>query len=352
MMACPRIRRGIAWLLIAYQAALTGCTAFMEPRNPIPVTAPEAPPTSPVPRELEKVTLPRYTIEPPDILLVEGVKLVPKSPHRIETFDVLLIRVIGAFPEQPIDNSYNVDADGTVNLGPTYGRIRVVGLTIEESEDEIRAQLSKVLTDVDVSVSLLASAGAQAITGQHLVGSDGYINLGTYGSVFVTGMTLDEARAAIELKLTERLDDPEVFVDVLAYNSKVYYIITQGAGLGDDVTRQPITGNETVIDAVAALGGISQVSSTRMWIARPAPNGVGCEQILPIEWNDIAQGASTATNYQLLPGDRLFIAQDRLTNFNTVVNKLLNPFERIFGFVSLGTSMANRIVRFGLANTF
>ena len=352
MMACHRTRRGIAWLLIAYQAALTGCTAFMEPRNPIPVTAPEAPPTSPVPRELEKVTLPRYVIEPPDILLIEGVKLVPKSPHRIETFDVLLIRVIGAFPEQPIDNSYNVDADGTVNLGPTYGRIGVVGLTIEEAEDEIREQLSKVLTNVDVSVSLLASAGAQAITGQHLVAMDGRVNLGTYGSVYVAGMTLEEARAAIELKLTERLDDPEVFVDVLAYNSKVYYIITQGAGLGDDVTRQPITGNETVIDAVAALGGISQVSSTRMWIARPAPNGVGCEQILPIEWNDIAQGASTATNYQLMPGDRLFIAQDRLTNFNTVVNKLLNPFERIFGFVSLGTSMANRIVRFGLANTF
>jgi protein involved in polysaccharide export with SLBB domain len=296
MMACPRTRRGIAWLLIAYQAALTGCTAFMEPRNPIPVTAPEAPPTSPVPRELEKVTLPRYVIEPPDILLIEGVKLVPKSPHRIETFDVLLIRVIGAFPEQPIDNSYNVDADGTVNLGPTYGRIGVVGLTIEEAEDEIREQLSKVLTNVDVSVSLLASAGAQAITGQHLVAMDGRVNLGTYGSVYVAGMTLEEARAAIELKLTERLDDPEVFVDVLAYNSKVYYIITQGAGLGDDVTRQPITGNETVIDAVAALGGISQVSSTRMWIARPAPNGVGCEQILPIEWNDIAQGASTATN--------------------------------------------------------
>ena len=352
MMACHRTRRGIAWLLIATQAALTGCTAFMEPRNPIPVTAPEAPPTSPVPRELEKVTLPRYVIEPPDILLVEGVKLVPKSPHRIETFDVLLIRVIGAFPEQPIDNSYNVDADGTVNLGPTYGRIAVVGQTIEEAEDEIRQQLSKVLTDVDVSVSLLASAGAQAITGQHLVAMDGRVNLGTYGSVYVAGMTLEEARAAIELKLTERLDDPEVFVDVLAYNSKVYYIITQGAGLGDDVTRQPITGNETVIDAVAALGGISQVSSTRMWIARPAPNGVGCEQILPIEWNDIAQGASTATNYQLMPGDRLFIAQDRLTNFNTVVNKILNPFERIFGFISLGTSMANRIVRFGLANTF
>jgi polysaccharide export outer membrane protein len=118
------------------------------------------------------------------------------------------------------------------------------------------------------------------------------------------------------------------------------------------VVRAPITGNETVIDAVANLGGISQVSSTKMWIARPAPNGVGCEQILQVNWVDISRGASTATNYQLMPGDRLFIAQDRLTLFNNWTVKLLLPFERIFGIISLGTSMANRIARFGLANTF
>lgn len=352
MKACHPTFRGLSLVLVALVMGSSGCTAFMAPRQPVPVTPPEPPPTSNVPRELEKVTLPRYVIEPPDILLIEGVKLVPKSPHRIESFDVLLIRVVGALPDQPIDDQYNVDSDGSVNLGPTYGRIKVIGLTIEESEDEIRRQLTRVLTDAEVSVSLLASAGAQQITGQHLVAPDGRVNLGTYGAVFVTGMTLDQARAAIEQQLTEQLDDPKVFVDVLAYNSKVYYIITQGAGLGDDVIRVPSTGNETVLDAVATLGGISQVSSTKMWIARPAPNGVGCEQILAINWNDIAQGASTATNYQLMPGDRLFIAQDRLTLFNNMTVKMLLPFERIFGIVSLGTSMANRIVRFGLANTF
>ncbi len=352
MKACHTTSGGFALLLVAALAGSVGCTSFMEPRNSVPLTAPGPPPTSSVPRELEKVTLPRYVIEPPDILLVEGVKLVPKSPHRIETFDVLLIRVVGAFPEQPIDDQYNVDADGSVNLGPTYGRIKVVDLTIEESEEEIREQLSRILTDAEVSVSLLASSGAQAITGQHLVAMDGRINLGTYGAVFVAGMTIEEARAAIEQQLTSQLDDPEVFVDVLAYNSKVYYIITQGAGLGDDVVRAPITGNETVIDAVANLGGISQVSSTKMWIARPAPNGVGCEQILQVNWTDISRGASTATNYQLMPGDRLFIAQDRLTLFNNSTVKFLLPFERIFGIISLGTSTANRIVRFGLGNTF
>jgi polysaccharide export outer membrane protein len=353
MKACHPSHRGLVLVLIAAQLVSSlGCTTFMEPRSPVPQTPPGPPPTSSVPRELEKVTLPRYVIEPPDILLVEGVNLVPKSPHRIETFDVLLIRVVGALQDQPIDDQYNVDADGSVNLGPTYGRIKVVNLTIEEAEEEIREQLARILTEAEVSVSLLASAGAQQITGQHLVAMDGRVNLGTYGSVFVAGMTIEQAREAIETQLGNDLEDPEIFVDVLAYNSKVYYIITQGAGLGDDVVRAPITGNETVIDAVANLGGISQVSSTKMWIARPAPNGVGCEQILQVNWVDISRGASTATNYQLMPGDRLFIAQDRLTFFNNWTVKLLLPFERIFGIVSLATSMANRIARFGLANTF
>jgi polysaccharide export outer membrane protein len=345
------IQFGLLLFALASLASM-GCTAFMSDREPFPATPPDPPMSSPVPRELEKVTLPRYVIEAPDILLIEGVKLVPKSPHKIETFDVVLIRVEGEFPEQPIDDAYSVDADGSVNLGPTYGRVKIVGLTIEESEDAIQDHLTKTLTDVVVSVSLVASSGAQQITGQHLVGPDGRVNLGTYGAVYVAGATLEQARAAIEEQLSLKLEEPEVFVDVLAYNSKVYYIVTQGGGAGDNVNRFPVTGNETVLDAVSNVQGLSQFSSKRMWIARPAPNGVGCEQILPVNWDEITQGASTATNYQMMPGDRLFIAEDRLIAFNSTVTKLLSPFERIFGFVSLGTSMANRIVRFGLANTF
>ena len=351
MKSCPRIplRIGKAIVVCAILLGAPGCTAFLAPREPFPATPPEPPIESPVPRELDKVTLPIYVIEPPDILLIEGVKLVPKSPHEIETFDALLIRVEGEFPDQPIDDAYSVDADGTVNLGPTYGRIKVVKLTIDEAEDEIRSHLAQILSDVEVSVSLLQSAGAQQVTGQHLVGPDGRVNLGTYGSVFVAGMTIEQARTSIEEQLSKKLEEPEVFVDILAYNSKVYYIVTQGGGFGDNVARLPITGNETVLDAVANVSGISQVSSKKLWIARPAPNEAGCKQILPVNWDDIARGASTATNYQLMPGDRLYIAEAPYLKFTTVVSRVLQPFESIFGATSLATSTLNRIVRFGLS---
>jgi len=351
MKARHRIRLGLT-LILSSVALSSGCTAVMAPREFYPADPAPSPAESTVPRELEMVTLPPYVVEPPDVLLVEGIRLIPKSPHMIEVFDFLLIRVDGEFPDQPIDNTYSVESDGTVNLGPTYGRAHVLGLTIEESEDAIREHLSQTLNNPVVSVSLLQSSGAQAVTGQHIVRPDGYMTLGSYGSVYVAGLTLDETKAAIEEKLSEELEDPEVYVDILAFNSKVYYVVTQGPGVGDNVARLPVTGKETVIDAIAMIGGVSQFSSKRMWIARPAPNGVGCEQILPVDWDAITSGAVTETNYQLLPGDRLFIAEDKYHAFNAVVNKLLNPFERIFGFVSLGTSMGNRIVRFGLGNTF
>ncbi len=345
-------RNKLAWFLLgaaAVVSASSGCTAFLAPREPYPITPPNPSSESPVPRELDMISLPPYTIEPPDILMINAIKVVPKPPHQIEPFDGLLIRVAGTYADQPIADAFAVDPEGKVDLGPSYGRVSVVGLTVDEAQDAIREHLSQVLEAPEVSVSLAFSAGAQQIVGEHLVGPDGRVNLGTYGSIYVSGMTVDEARGAIEAQLANFLYEPEVVVDIFAYNSKVYYIVTQGAGLGDNVVRLPITGNETVIDAVANIGGISQLSSTKLWIARPAPNGTGCEQILPVNWVEISQGASTATNYQLMPRDRLYIAQDPLLAFDTVVSKYTRPFERLFGFISLGTAMANRITRYGLS---
>lgn len=327
-----------------------GCTAFLEPREPYPITPPEPSPNSTVPRELDMVSLPAYTIEPPDILFIQAVKIVPKAPHKLEPFDALLIRVSNAFADQPLQDAFFIDPEGTVDLGPGYGRVKVVGLTTDEAKAEIIRHLSQLIEDPQVSVSLAASSGAQQISGEHLVGPDGRINLATYGQVYVAGLTLDQARVAIEKHLANYLEAPQIAVDVFAYNSKYYYVITQGGGQGDDVQKFPITGNETVLDAIGNLGGLSQLSSTRIFIARPAPNGVGCEQILPVNWEEISRGASTATNYQLMPRDRLYITEDPYVKFGALVFKYTQPFERLFGFVSLGTGMANQIKRFGLGS--
>jgi polysaccharide export outer membrane protein len=344
---------GTVWCLgaVACLLAFTGCQTFGRPQRAttqqvmLDADCPADAERMPA-KELAKITLPAYVIEPPDILLIDALRVVPKPPFRIQSFDSLQVIVEGTLLEQPINGLYVVEPGGMLDLGPSYGKVMVGGQSLEEAQDAVFRHLKRVLRDPQVSLTLAQAAGQQQIAGEHLVGPDGTINLGTYGSVYVTGLTLEESKNAIEKHLSQFLDAPLVSVDVFSYNSKVYYVITEGAGQGDNVGRFPITGNETVLDAVAQINGLSRVSSKDIWIARPAPSGVGCDQILPVDIEAIMKGGSTATNYQILPGDRVFIAQDQWIAFASVVDKITQPFERIFGFALLGSSTVQQFNRF------
>jgi polysaccharide biosynthesis/export protein len=346
-----RPRRGTIGLVIAATLLAQGCNIYGRPQrnlaNRATLEANCPPEQGRMPaKELAKVTLPAYVIEPPDILLIDALRVVPKPPFRIQSFDTLQVIVEGTLLEQPINGLYVVEPGGMLDLGPSYGKVMVGGLSLDEAQDAVFRGLKRVLRDPQVSLTLAQAAGQQQIAGEHLVAPDGTINLGTYGNVYITGMTLAEAKATIEKHLAESLDAPLVSVDVFSYNSKVYYVITEGAGNGDNVVRLPVTGNETVLDAIAQINGLSRVSSKEIWIARPAPSGVGCDQVLPVDIEAVMKGGSTATNYQILPGDRVFIGQDPWIAFSGVIDKVVQPFERIFGFGLIGAQTVQTFNRF------
>ena len=296
------------------------------------------PPAMEPPREKSMTSLPAYRVEPPDILMVEMLKMVPLPPYRIDIFDVLQIRVLGTLLDQPVDGFFLVEGEGIVTLGPAYGRVRVAGMTVEQASEAIAAKLREVLSKPEVSVQLARTEGTPPVTGEYMVGPDGTINLRHYGTLHVTGKTVTEIRLEMQKLLSQYFNSPDVSIEVRQFNSKVFYVITEGAGLGDNVRRIPVTGNDTVLDALSAVDGLSQVSSADIWVARPAPGGFGCEQILPVDYDSIARGGSSATNYQLMPGDRVFIAEDNLIALNTYISKVTAPIERLLGIASLGTS--------------
>src|SRR5207237_1323514 len=162
------------------------------------------------------------------------VRMVPRPPYRIEPLEALLINVTDTLPSQPIAGPFTVSLEGTINLDYSYG------------------------------------------------------------SVYVGGLTPEQAQLAIRRALGNTLKNPQVNV------------VLDGAGFGQQVFRLPATGNETVLDAISFVQGIAPVSSKRrIVLARPSPVHLGCNQILPVDWRAITEGGSTATNYQVFPGDRV-----------------------------------------------
>ncbi|HEY2785844.1 MAG TPA: polysaccharide biosynthesis/export family protein [Fimbriiglobus sp.] len=330
-----RSARGIVPNAVLIALFGTGCA-----HTPL-VQPPEKMPELNLPKELQKVSQPTYVVETPDILLINATRVIPLPPYRVEPLDQIYVVVQNTLsqndPDARINGIYPIDPDGTINLGVNYGgAIRVVDLTTPEIERMLARHLRpNFKEEVKVSVSLAQSRGSQVIHGEHLVRPDGTVSLGTYGKVYVAGMTLEQVKAAIEAQLGKVLYRPEVDVDVFAYNSKFYYVITDFAGNGEQVVKVPCTGNETVLDAIANIGGLSAVSSKNLWVARPAPAG-SVDQILPVDWKGITRRGHTRTNYQILPGDRVFVMSQPMVKTDTYLGKALAPIERMFGASLLG----------------
>ena len=148
-----------------------------------------------------------------------------------------------------------------------------------------------------------------------------------YGEVEISGLTTVEAKGKITEHLRRYLNDnvlrlelfdgngniigrvkprdtDRVFVDVASYNSKVYYV--QGDVFNPG--RLPITGNETVLDAMQHVGGpvFRDLSKAQSEVIRLSRTGV---ERLPVNLEAIVHG-DVKTNYQLQPGDRLVIRRD------------------------------------------
>lgn len=220
-----------------------------------------------LPREFTKVTMPDYVVEPPDLLIVE---------------------VLEALPGRPLSGERLVRPDGKISLG-FYGEVFVAGLTTDEIKEKIVLHLRKYLPDE------------------------------------VLGLTQIDPQSG-EVKEVEPRDSDRIFVDVTAYNSKFYYVQGDVAAPG----KLPITGNETVLDAINYSGGLIPTAAPQnIRLVRPAPPGACCEQVLPVNLAAIISSGDPTTNYQLMPGDRLVVYRDPIIRTTIFIDRLAAPFQTV-----------------------
>src|SRR6185369_2782315 len=152
------LHRCLCLCLAASTCGNVGCHCIHHPCDP---PSPNVCVQPMAPRELTKVILPPYRIEPPDVLQIDAIRVVPKFPYHLRGLDSLAIQVGGTLPDAPLAGTFVIDPGVLLNLGPPYGSVRVDGMTIDEAKQAIENQLKVTLKDPIVSVVLGEISGKQ-----------------------------------------------------------------------------------------------------------------------------------------------------------------------------------------------
>lgn len=219
--------------------------------------------------ELDKLKLedtrPNPPFEAPDPPPHEGAMI--RFPYVVEAPDLIIVEVLEALPGRPITGERLVRPDGTISLD-FYGKLPVHGLTPEQIKTNVILHLRRFLTD-EV--------------------------LGLIDADFETG----------DSSLVPPVESDRVFVEVTAYNSKVYYVEGDVQSPG----RLPFTGNETVLDALKFASGLAPTADPdAIELIRPA-RGSKPTRTYKIDYRAITQKGVPEANLQILPGDRLFVGR-------------------------------------------
>lgn len=364
------VRRILAWLVMGVVTSCgvadglawgdEGFPPHPEKRKPDDIKPlPLVPiPDDPPPHEGAMIDIP-YTIQPPDILLVE---------------------VLEANPGRPISGERLVRPDGTITLG-FYGDLHVRGLTPAQAKEKLILHLRSFLPDdslglfrfprfLNITPVMPKLPPAPAPDPKPATSSTSVRRPAVRSStrrnprrpivqplpapatpdadVLPPGAAQRAPDApeeplidASQVQIVAVKDSDRVFVDVMAYNSTNYYVTGDVAAPG----RMPTTGNETVLDGLNHGGGLLPTADPKnIALVRPARAGKPA-RVYRVDYDAIVNKGDSRTNYQLFHGDRVVVGRLAIVERTTENDRLSAQLQTILSSIRQADAVAGRVAR-------
>ncbi len=213
-----------------------------------------------IPAELSKQVLADYILEPGDSVLVEAARF--DSPAR--------------FP-----GDQTIKPDGTINLGK-YGELMIAGKTI----GLVQAEVQSMVENYERNEWERTQAEEQSRRDAEQPGVENELD----------GFIGESPQRQPEVG--------PIVARLVSWESKGYYVLGEVNSPG----RFQLNGNETVLDAIVQAGDLTnRANYNKIIISRPT-DPCGARIVLPVCYRQIVQLGDTSTNYQIRPGDRVFVA--------------------------------------------
>jgi polysaccharide export outer membrane protein len=271
------------------------------------------------------------------ILTQKELAIAPMASYAVEIADTISVEPVSFDASIRLPGDQVVKPDGSISLGE-FGAYQANGKTVEQMKLEIQAQIDEQLRSA-MEIEF-AKEEARRIASENLdsgtvvdtefdseEGSDSQLELDREDEMAERARARNakqeksqriEARREFERRLDEKLLQNKISVRVTNWESKKIYVLGDVNSPGSFV----YIGNETVLDAIIEAGGLgSRANHHNIIVSRPSRCG-DCRTVMKVCYDQIVQLGDTSTNYQLMPGDRVFVPS---MTFMDDVKQTLNP---------------------------
>lgn len=171
-------------------------------------------------------------------------------------------------------------------------------------------------------------------TDDFIVGFDGRIQYNYLGDIPVAGMTKYEVQQILEKLLQKYIRVPVVTVSIIAYNSKVVYVIGEVGRPGKYIMR----GDSIKLrEAILAAGlPTRNAAMGRTHIIKPDLND---PRVRKVNLKKILYKGKLQDDVSLYPGEIVVLPSTVLSSINDFLSQLLNPITRAAAAAAVGVGL-------------
>ena len=194
-----------------------------------------------------------------------------------------------------------------------FGRLLVSGKTIEQIRDEAQRlidwHLQQELRD-NFQIEQNDRAVRRNLSDQYAKkpskksdDDEPELDLDTDNDFNREARARQERQIVLDRSITEAIRNNEVSARLVNWDSKKIYVLGEVSSPGSFL----YTGHQNVLDAIIEAGGMtSKANRHEVIVSRPSSCS-DCKVVMKICYDQIVQLGDASTNYQLMPGDRVFV---------------------------------------------
>lgn len=216
--------------------------------------------------------------------------------------------------------------------------------TVDIVLDELPAQNTAPLTVEEAVKYTLGPDDVIAIevrrhpefSGEYTVNSEGKIEYKYIGDIIVKGLTKDELNERLREILSDYIIDPEIDIQIVAYLSKVFYVV-------GDVNRPGkfyMKGDAIKLREALVQAGLPNQAAAMRRCRLITPNNTGKNNYVNVNVYRLLYEGDLRENIEMKPGDVLYVPATVMAKIIRIIQPVTNAVSEATGAAVKGAGIA------------